>query len=149
MFARISFGNRVPSPLMSPNWFRAVHDRHQRVDEQQVLLSRETDREREGGGKRQRLQFKPVYVGIPFLRSRACSVCSRSPPFLRFSSPSPVKLPSPISYLFAAFAPVLFRRFPKRWIFGRICGWIWLHSRSGYRRGVDASLFLRFRPVDG
>ena len=62
--------HRVPAPLMSPNWFRAVHDRHQRADEQQVL-----ERLKEPKG-RERLRFKPVYIGIPSVILRAVhSLC--------------------------------------------------------------------------
>lgn len=97
----------------------------------------ERDRQRQGkrGGAKDRDYNLSLFTSGFHFCDHVHAVFAVVPPFLRFSSPSPVKLPSPISYLFAAFAPVLFRRFPKCWIFGRICGWIWLHSHSGYRRG--------------
>lgn len=77
-----------------------------------------------------------------------CMVFVVDPPFLRFSSPSLVSS-LPISYLFVAFASVLFR-FPKRgFSVGFAVESLCVRASVRATGGVDASLFLRFRPVDG
>lgn len=84
--------------------------------------NREGERERGVGCKRQRLQFKLVYVGIPSVITRRVHSLCIDPSLSSFLSPFGSLCPS--SLLSIRCICPRFVSIPQRWIFGRICGWI-------------------------